>query len=136
MFQMMRILIISALISIYQIGKSEAAVSGKQPAFGIRYSLLQPFDSAVVSHNLTLTRDDSHPYPMGKQDTGSATPISNKYRSDKKEYRFVFIDRIHNRASIHVPVFDFPLSAFTPVAETRFPIGGEPETLPSTGRRE
>jgi hypothetical protein len=136
MYQIMRIFIISALMSIYQIAKSEAALSRHQAVSSNRNFVSQSFDSEVFTHETSLTRDDSHPYPSEKRDSGSTAPISNKYRSDKKEYRFCFMDRMHHQCCIQDPAHVLPAPASIPAVETLFPIGGESVTLPATERRE
>jgi hypothetical protein len=136
MYHIMRIFIVSALISIYQTAKSEASVSGHTVVFKTRHFVSQSIDSEVVMKKSFITRDDSHPYPPEKRDSGSTAPISNKYRSDKKEYRFCLLDRMHHRSSVHDPAEVLPAPAFMPFAETFFPISGEPQTLSSTEKRE
>ncbi len=62
-----------------------------------------------------MVTEDKQGFPKMQINPDLLFHISNKYRSDKKEYRSVFSDKIHNRCLCAAPVmdllpqiFDFP----------------------------
>jgi hypothetical protein len=136
MLQIVRIIIILAHIVVYQNVRSKAAVSGNTTDVGTRYNTCKPLSLVSSIYNLKITRADSHQYILNKYDFSYFFAISNKYRSDKKEYRVVFNDRTHHMSSSSNPAMDLPAQLLRTGLEAGISMNDKPEAPYLIGRRE
>ncbi|MDM7925863.1 MAG: hypothetical protein QUS35_07570 [bacterium] len=80
--------------------------------------------------------EGNHGFPTEGMHSSLHFHISNKYRSDKKEYRSVFSDKINNRYSCADPVLYLFTGLFEPPAGIGETSDMKPAVMPWTELRE
>ena len=102
----MRIFIIILLMLVFQ--KVKALTVFPDQTSGTDHSTAWVMTNHAIepASGTRLVAENGRGLPNVRMHPEPRFHISNKYRSDKKEYRSVFSDKIHNRYSCADPVLD------------------------------